>query len=70
MQLGCDHCGFLVNPLYLTHQPGPHKCPECGTTLRQMKLPEALELAREAEEARAWRADSDASAENPAAARH
>jgi hypothetical protein len=57
MQLGCDRCGFIVNPLYTTvPQSRQARCSNCGGTLRRMTLLEAVDLAREAEEARTWRA--------------
>ena len=56
MQLGCDHCGFVENEndFYARHPPSG-LCPACGSALTRVSLVTALQLAREAAEADAWR---------------
>jgi hypothetical protein len=50
--LGCEHCGNLVRRL---HAEDVESCARCGNPMRDMGLPEARALSREARVAEQFR---------------
>jgi uncharacterized C2H2 Zn-finger protein len=58
-QLGCQHCGVVLHRLDARAQTRDGRllwaCPECGEPMEVMGVREALDLAREREEAIGWR---------------
>jgi uncharacterized C2H2 Zn-finger protein len=59
-QLGCQHCGVVLHRRDARAQTRNGRllwaCPECGEPMEAIGVREALDLAREREEAIGWRA--------------